>query len=637
MRLSIFWHWPVKGALVLALIYSVLFIVTNLNGHYVRLIKGGMVTRAISGIIFSSSLDFLVWFGILAFSLCIILLSFYYNKIVDRWLLVLLSVNISIIALSVCANLTFLLTIASLGIAILYSIYVKRYLSIPFFFTVKSMFFCFFILVIFVELASFVSFWLINTPVAANFDLQFLKDLNYWITLDLNLVNLTHSVLPWMYLFLVGLGVLSVFIKIGVLNRGFDFFKGKKGLKSCSYISYFKDFDEKVHPFFNSNLVLSVAFIISVVICIVLVILTVMPWINPTYRLVSVDAPLYYKWVQEMSVFDFGGAISWAFAGDRSIFMIFLYLLAMVIFPLDLVQFLPILLILAFSFFSLLLVKAYAGTREAVIYCVLLAPLSMQSLGVIYSGYFANMLAIIFVYLFYLVFLRFIRKMSRFDLLALITVSVLVLFTHPWTWFILASSLLVFLLIQLCSAYRAPELRSLFKLKLFSIVGVLLVSVLCDYVRQLLSTTSSVAFVYDTISGSLSFPSVTFLWAAMRVTVNSYLGGVFGCSVLVVLSIFGFLIVLFRKSDLSDLLISWVFIACVSILLTGSEFAYHKFIFSMPLVVFSSLGLLSIVNLLVPKHWSCKNQKIALLLIIGVVFLVLLNIALRFVTNITII
>lgn len=637
MRLNVYVHWAVKAALTLSLVYSVLFAASNLGAVYVRLLGGNMATRPISSVLFSSGVDYFVWLGLLIFSLSWLAYNFHIRGVQASFMWLFLAVSFGLTFFSVYAELSmFLLTLVSFSLLLLYIGFVNCYLDVSVFYVFKHLFACFFVFLFFLELASLTSFLLLDTPLMHSFNSSSFVGVAHWMVLDLSFVNLAYPLLPWGYLFLVGLGFLSVFFKVGVFQSVFDYFRGRK-----EFVPFSKGtvFNGKLgsFSFLNSNLILGLAVAVCVVVCVVLVVLTVVPWVNPTYRLVSVDAPLYYQWVQEMRSFDFNGAVSWAFAGDRAVFMLLFYFLSMMVLPVDLVQFFPIVLLLFFSALSLLLVKEFAGTRDAAFYAVLLAPVSIQALGLIYSGYFANMLAILFIYLFYLIFLKFLRNGSRIGLFALMVVSVLILFTHPWMWFIFASSLVVFLFIQGVAAFKSPSLRSAFRLKFASIGGVLLVSVLCDFVRQLLVKTASVAYVYDTISVDLSVPSLGLLWSAMNVTVHSYLGGAFNFSILVFLSIVGFLLVLSRKSDFSDLLVSWVFIACLSVLLTNSEFAYHKFLFSMPLVVFSSLGIAWLIRLLMPNGLKGRWQKVVFLLIFGAIFLVLLNIALRFVTNITII
>ena len=85
---------------------------------------------------------------------------------------------------------------------------------------------------------------------------------------------------------------------------------------------------------------------------------------------------------------------------------------------------------------------------------VLLVPFSFQSLGLIYAGYFSNMLALILVFVYVVLFFKLLDRWSSLGFLVLLFVSVGVLFSHSWTWFVFALSLLVFLFLEWRSYWR---------------------------------------------------------------------------------------------------------------------------------------------------------------------------------------
>lgn len=637
MQLRLVFSWVVKAALALSLVYSVLFGAEGLGVTFFRLVHGGMVKTAVTNVVFSESLDCIIW-------ACIVLLAVGWlvfillrsSGVVFRQLF-LLFVSVFFVVLSFFLDFGFVwLTLASIFVVLLSVRFSKTCFGVSSLSMVKSLILYFMVFLLFVEVASLASFFLLSTPVGSVFGAQYLDWAWHWMFLDLSLWNVTYPLLPLAYLFFVFLGVAGVLIKIGGLNAVVKFSPIRRFVECVRCVGKFFAIDKNADfGFLSGRLPLIVALVVSVAVSCLLVVFTVLPWINFTYRLVSVDAPLYYSWLHDMHAADFGGALSLAFASDRSVFMIALYLLSLVVSPLHLVQFLPLLLIPLFSVFSLLLVKLFGSSHEALVFAVLLAPLSTQALGLIFSGYFAHMSAILLVCLYFVIFLGVLRKRSRFDSLILTGVSVLILFAHPWTWFIFAMSLTVFLFIQWCSAIKNQSLWQSFKVKANLIAGPLLVSLLCGFVGGLLSETSTVAIVYETVRGSLAFPSTSLLWSGMSATANLYLGGAFGNPLLVFLSIVGFLFVVSRRSDFSDLLVSWVFIASTSILLTGSEFAYHKFLFSMPLVVFSSLGLSYFIRFVAFKSDSSRIQNFkGAVLILAVVFLMLLCSGLRFVSNI---
>ena len=143
------------------------------------------------------------------------------------------------------------------------------------------------------------------------------------------------------------------------------------------------------------HLPLALAILVSIVASSLLVVITVLPWINPTNRLVSVDAPVYYQWLDHMRSLDVNFALSFAAINDRAVFLVLSYFLSFVVSPVTIMQFIPALLVPLFCVASLFMVKLVCNFRETWIYAVLIAPLSITALGLVYSGYFANMLAVI--------------------------------------------------------------------------------------------------------------------------------------------------------------------------------------------------------------------------------------------------
>jgi len=633
VRLNLLPDWTVKVCLAIALLYSVLFVAAGFGVTFYRLVNGGMVKTAVAAVFLSSDLDGLIWTGVVFFSVGWLVLSLIRKKGgVTRGLLLLLSPFIFVFF-----SFGFVWLVLASAAVFLFAVWFSEVcFSLPRISLVKNLFLYVCVFLLFVELLSLVSFFLLSTPVGLVFGSSVLGWARHWLLLDVSLWNVAYPLLPLAYLVLVFLGVGGLFVKTGFLRRVFRVLSANRFLGFVRRVFDVSVMGQKVDfGFLGGRRFLFVSVLFSVAICGVLVAFTVSPWVNPTYRLVSVDAPLYYRWVQDMRAGDFVCAVGLAFGGDRAVFMMFLYFLSDFISPLHLVQFLPFLLIALLSVFSVWLVKLVGGPRESLVYTVFLAPFSVQALGLIHSGYFANMLALIFVYLFYVGFFMVLDKGLWLGLFLLTGLSMLVLFCHPWTWFIFYLSLVVFLFIQFCSAFKCGSSLGNFKVKATLIVGSLLATLFFDLVRQILCETSSVAIVYETVSGSLVFPDFGFLWEGLRVTANFYLGGVFGNLFFVVLSVVGFLFILVRSCDISDLLVSWVFVASLSILLTGSEFAYHKFLFSMPLVVFCGLGLSCLVRSVACRFDSVRGCSMRdALLVFVVAFLMSLAYGLRFVSNI---
>ena len=122
-------------------------------------------------------------------------------------------------------------------------------------------------------------------------------------------------------------------------------------------------------------------------------------------------------------------------------FWFWLMLLSFFASPLNVVQFVAALLIVLFGVVSVFVLRLVCSFRGVWVFGVLLVPFSFQALGLIYSGYFANMLALILVFVYVVLFFRVLGSWSSLGFFALLGVSVLILFSHSWTWFVFVLSL----------------------------------------------------------------------------------------------------------------------------------------------------------------------------------------------------
>ncbi len=126
----------------------------------------------------------------------------------------------------------------------------------------------------------------------------------------------------------------------------------------------------------------------------------------------------------------------------------------------------------------------------------------------------------------------------------------------------------------------------------------------------------------------------------MRKAVDLVLGGVFANQLLVALAFVGFLVLLRFKSEVSNFFVAWVFVACVSILFASSDLVFNRMLFMLPWMVLSGLGLAFVINFIGSRVGQVRGFKDwrlwVVLLVLGFVFLVLLNCALRYLFNINI-
>jgi hypothetical protein len=186
-------------------------------------------------------------------------------------------------------------------------------------------------------------------------------------------------------------------------------------------------------------------------------------------------------------------------------------------------------------------------------------------------------------------------------------------------------------------AARDRGLWSRLKIKAILIGATVEVGLLCDFIRKMLSPVSSTGSVISTAQSSLGLPSAAYLINGMRDTVDFVLGGVFANQLLIFLSVVGLLVLLRFRSEVSNFFVSWIFVACVAILFAAHDLDFGRFLFLMPWVILSSLGLFSVVSFVSSRLGGLKGYRLWMVMLVLVcVFLALLNGSLRYLFNINI-
>jgi hypothetical protein len=159
------------------------------------------------------------------------------------------------------------------------------------------------------------------------------------------------------------------------------------------------------------------------------------------------------------------------------------------------------------------------------------------------------------------------------------------------------------------------------------------VGLVCEVIREMLVTWSTASFVSQNVGSTFGFPNVGFVLSGLRSTTDFYLGGVFGLAALVFLSVVGFLFMLRFKSVVSNLFVSWVFVSSVYMLFAAGEYVFNRFLFMMPSLMFSGLGLSFLVRSALGFIHSGYRRVFVEILVLSFVFLVLLNFGLNYVLN----
>src|SRR5947208_7369144 len=230
--------------------------------------------------------------------------------------------------------------------------------------------------------------------------------------------------------------------------------------------------------------------IISLAASILLALVPYRPDLNPSGTLVGVDSPTYVTWISLMLSKSIPQALQYSFVegldGSRPLLLIILYTVASLgVSPSQIIEYLPMLLAPLLALSTYTFVRFGQGNASLAGLTALFTPFTFYLPVGLWGGYYANMLALVFAYLFLTLLLLFSKSPSAPKYCGMFALSIALFLTHPWTWVLIATTGLVFAL----SLWRETRLS----IHLKSIAGILIAGVALDVLKSTMFATRSVA------------------------------------------------------------------------------------------------------------------------------------------------
>src|SRR5438309_2175766 len=189
--------------------------------------------------------------------------------------------------------------------------------------------------------------------------------------------------------------------------------------------------------------------IVSLAASILLAFVPYRPDLNPIGTLVGVDSPTYVTWISLMLSKSIPQALQYSFVegldGSRPLLLIVLYMVASLgVSPSQVIEYLPMLLAPLLALSTYAFVRFGQGSTSFAGLTALFTSFSFYLPVGLWGGYYANMAALVFAYLFLTVLLLFSKSPSATKYAAMFALSVALFLTHPWTWVLIATVGLVF-------------------------------------------------------------------------------------------------------------------------------------------------------------------------------------------------
>jgi len=293
--------------------------------------------------------------------------------------------------------------------------------------------------------------------------------------------------------------------------------------------------------------------ILAMILSIVLVLIPQHPLINKDNQLIGSDTPSYVTWIGELAksknVSDvvYQAFVSQGNNGDRPLSLIFLFLIYQVA-GLEVIEHFPIILgpgiVLAFYLLTLELTR----NEKIALIAAFFAAVSLHTLIGIYGSLYANWLGLIVGYISIAFLFRYLRSGRLSDIVVFSILLIGVLFTHVYTWTVLAAVsgtfLVVMLLVVIWNKKKKRDKNSnisnhFTKRRIIWLLVAILLSIVVDVTRVSLTSSSGGVEQDIQLAGTnFGLEQFNMRWRILHASAHESFGGVFSNFIILILALF---------------------------------------------------------------------------------------------------
>lgn len=360
--------------------------------------------------------------------------------------------------------------------------------------------------------------------------------------------------------------------------------------------------------------------LLSIVLGVTLAFLPHLSAINPNHERLGVDTPRYTQWLNNIEN-QTANPIYFTIKspGDRPLTLIVLLLIkeSTKLDTFQAVEYSPVILISPLILVTFFLTRQLTSNAKVSLLAAFLSSISFQSIVGIYSGFYANWLALILGYLGFGLIVRYLKKPSKFCAAALVATMTCLLLAHVYTWTIIIAVSFVFLFVLLV-------LKSYPRKRILLVYLILSSSIAVDVLKSTW-TGSSTGLEADVSLGrqGLGIGQFGERLKTLADTVQIYYGGIYANIAILGLGLYW--LIRCNPKDLASIF-SLIFMSSAIVpLFIGDWVLQSRVIYEIPFQMPAAIGLFFI--------WK-DNQKliaIAIILIAGYLsFHILVNLGLNY-------
>ena len=348
---------------------------------------------------------------------------------------------------------------------------------------------------------------------------------------------------------------------------------------------------------------------ISLAVSLLLAIVPYRSDLNPTGSLIGIDSPLYVNWINQMLGRPFSQALLYSFVegldGSRPLLLVILYAIASLgVSPTRIIEYLPTILSPLLALSTYIFVMFGQGSKGLAGLTALFTPFSFYLTVGLWGGYYANMLALIFVFLLLALLLTFSRSPTPRKYGLMFALSVALFLTHPWTWILIITACLVFAV----SLWRETG----HSIHLKSITGIILAGIALDLLKSTVFATRTVAA--DVATKLPTSGQVASFWTNLVDALFYTHSGLLGNWIILALGLLAVFALRF-KDWFERLVILWVGVASIPFLVLDS-YSQTRILYDLPIPVLMSSVLLFFLPAISARNTRWPGIVIILVLVL---------------------
>lgn len=432
----------------------------------------------------------------------------------------------------------------------------------------------------------------------------------YFVELETKTFILTGSLAPILAVLVLFSWITKPVIpRINLLNR------------LLSIVTQNGNIEKTVHPHkkYLTLTIVACALIVSFLV----VLYPFSPELNANMNPVGVDFESYQDWLTKTVGNNFFQAATTFFfeRTDRPLSLIFIYIIKSVtgLLASTVVQYFPLILAPALVLSVYFFVHETKNANTS-LFAAFLAASSFHIIVELYGFFLSNWMAVIELYLFMGVYFGALNKKSVPHMAAACLFSVMILFTHSWTWGMVVGVLFLYMLL---TAMKHRKNLTTNKFELLSITALILVNLSVCFARNAVLGVPLTNFEAVTIAQkTVSVPAVASFGNDLFYTFFNTHYGFFVNPMILALSAIGAVITVLGDKSENRYLTAWLMGSSIFLFLAAGWTIKSRILLSLPFPFFAAIGLVALTKLVdrlfdQNKTALIKNMTITYVILMG--------------------